>query len=285
MIPELATLISHCQRWENRGHSWLPVHEGGFDRRRYRVLPIDTKPAKAFVIQHHYSGAFSSAKQRYGLFEGEHMVGVLVLGVAQHKQVICKPFPTLDFNQGAELSRLVLLDAVPPNAESYFVAGAFRLAAREGLRAVVSFSDPVPRWVGRQVVMPGHVGTVYQAMNAVYTGRSKARPVWLLPDGTVFGERTISKIRDREVGWRYAVNRLVGYGAPPPDDGADLTVWLPDAFAAAGAVKVRPGGKHRYCWPVGTRDVRRRTPVALDPLPFPKDIDPAIVAGDLALVA
>jgi hypothetical protein len=34
--------------------------------------------------------------------------------------------------------------------------------------------------------MPGHVGTIYAATNAVYTGRATARTVKLLPDGTVF---------------------------------------------------------------------------------------------------
>ncbi len=44
-----------CQRWRGGTHTWRPVHEGGFDARRYRVVPIQEKPARAFVERHHYS--------------------------------------------------------------------------------------------------------------------------------------------------------------------------------------------------------------------------------------
>lgn len=40
--------------------------------------------------------------------------------------------------------------------------------------------------------MPGHVGVVYQALGAVYTGRGTARTLWLLPDGTSVIARSAS---------------------------------------------------------------------------------------------
>ncbi len=260
-------------RWRDRRGLWRPADEGGFDPRRYRVMEIAVKPAKQFVVRHHYSGTFPSAKRRYGLFEGDHLVGVVVLGVGQHKQVICKPFPTIDYNEGAELARLVLTDEVPANAESWFVARAFTLAAGEGLRAVVSFSDPVPRYAAGTLTMPGHVGIVYQALNARYTGRSKAETVDVLPDGTVLGGRLRAKLRNRETGWRYCVARLVGLGAPAPSDVEDLGEWLDTALRTLGAVRARHAGKHRYCWAIGNRGNRRRTPIAFDPQDYPKAID------------
>ena len=48
-----------------------------------------------------------------------------------------------------------------------------------GMRSVVSFADPVPRRVGGRVLFPGHVGIIYQAANAVFTGRSTARRLTL----------------------------------------------------------------------------------------------------------
>jgi hypothetical protein len=54
--------------------------------------------------------------------------------------------------------------------ESWFLARCSRLAAEAGLRGLVMFSDPVPRTrTDGVVVMPGHIGTIYQASNAVYT--------------------------------------------------------------------------------------------------------------------
>ncbi len=65
-----------------------------------------------------------------------------------------------------------------------------RLAATAGVRGLVMFSDPLPRTrADGAVVMPGHVGTIYQAANSVYTGRSTPRTLTLLPDGTVFSDR------------------------------------------------------------------------------------------------
>ena len=47
------------------------------------------------------------------------------------------------------------------------MAEVFRLAAGVGYRGIVSFSDPNPRYDddGR-LTMPGHLGIVYQALNA-----------------------------------------------------------------------------------------------------------------------
>lgn len=86
-----------------------------------------------------------------------------------------------------ECSRFVLLDECPGNAESWFLARCFDALLAEGVRGVVSFADPVPRRTASGLlVMPGHVGTIYAATNALYTGRATARTVKLLPDGTVF---------------------------------------------------------------------------------------------------
>jgi hypothetical protein len=62
-----------------------------------------------------------------------------------------------------------LLDEVPANAESHFVAEAFRLADDVGYPGIVSFSDPNPRYdTEGQMTMPGYLGIVYQALGAVY---------------------------------------------------------------------------------------------------------------------
>ncbi|WP_455710679.1 Mom family adenine methylcarbamoylation protein [Streptomyces albogriseolus] len=98
-----------------------------------------------------------------------------------------------------ECSRFVLLDECPGNAESWFLARCFDRLLAEGVHGVVSFADPVPRRTASGLlVMPGHVGTIYAATNAVYTGRATARTVKLLPDGTVFHDRTAQKIRRQE---------------------------------------------------------------------------------------
>src|SRR5690606_8351510 len=81
-----------------------------------------------------------------------------------------------------DLGRLVLLDEVPANGESWFLAQCFGSLRAEGFRSVVSFSDPVPRTTADgEPRFTGHVGTIYQASNAIYMGRSKAEKKFLLP--------------------------------------------------------------------------------------------------------
>jgi hypothetical protein len=73
-----------------------------------------------------------------------------------------------------EVGRFVLLDEVPVNGETWFLARAFAALARDGVEGVLAFADPEPRATADgTVVFPGHVGTIYQAHNAVYRGRAR----------------------------------------------------------------------------------------------------------------
>lgn len=91
-----------------------------------------------------------------------------------------------------QLSRLVLLDKVP--GESYFVAECHRRNPQLGLAGVISFSDPVPRSTRDGLLVPGHVGTLYQALSSRLIGRSAPRTLRLLPDGSVLSDRTLQKL-------------------------------------------------------------------------------------------
>jgi hypothetical protein len=121
--------------------------------------------------------------------------------------------------ESAELGRFILLDSVPANGETWFLARTFELLRRESLLGVLSFSDPVPRRnLSGRVIFPGHVGTIYQAANACYLGRATARSLHLLPDGRVLSDRTLQKLRSKDRGWRYAAALLEQFGvdgSPP----------------------------------------------------------------------
>lgn len=174
----------------------------------------------------------------------------------------CLPCPR---DEAVELGRFVLLDDVPGNGETWFLARCFEYLQREGYSGVLSFSDPTPRTdIHGRVVFKGHVGTIYCASNAVYTGRASARTQWLLPDGAVFSERAMSKVRGRERGWRYSVDQLIEYGAPPPNTD-DLAAWLREVKPLV-LRPFRHAGNHRYLMGL-TKGVKRRLPASL---PYPK---------------
>jgi hypothetical protein len=275
-----------CQRWRAGTPTWRPVHEGGFDARRYRVVPIPEAPARRFIEEHHYSHSFPASRMNFGLLEGDHLVGAAVLGVPMHPAVLTKPFPTLGADTAADLSRLVLLDDVPSNAESFVLGRLFRLAAEHGLRGLVAFSDPLPRIVAGAVLLGGHIGHVYRVTGGRYLGRGTARTVTLLPDGTVLTARSQSKLCRGERGAAGVRARLVALGARPLADmvaefalmGIELTPaqWLELALVQVGARRVRHRGCHRFAWPVGDRGWRRRCPIGLVELPYPVTVDPAV---------
>ncbi|WP_314223661.1 Mom family adenine methylcarbamoylation protein [Streptomyces zaehneri] len=286
-LPEVPTASPWCQRWRDRKHSWAHVRDGGFDARRYTVDVIpDEEPAKGFVLAHHYSGSYPAVTVQFGLYDvvdGERrLCGVAVFGVPVSTAVLTKPLPELrPYTESLVCSRFVLLDECPANSESWFLANCLKRLLASGVHGVVSFADPVPRRTASGVlVMPGHVGTIYAATNALYASRATARTVKLLPDGTVFHERTAQKIRRQEQGHQYAEAQLIALGAPVPRAGCNPAVWLREALVAVGARNVRHRGAHRYVWRLG-RSRREREQIKLGlpaQRPYPKQPDPEAIA-------
>lgn len=240
------------QRWRERRDTYRPAREV-VDLRRMEVaaIPGDTT-ARAFVEAHHYSGSYPAARFRFGLYERAELVGVVVFSQPVSDAVLdCLP---REGGERAELGRLVLLDRVGANAETWLVARCFELLRAEGLTGIVSLSDPIARTASDGgEVFPGHVGTIYQAGNATYLGRATARTLRLLPDGSVLNARTRQKLLAGERGWRYAADLLDAHGAPPLADGEDRRAWATRAIAQLTR-PLRHPGNHRYAWALRRRD-------------------------------
>lgn len=251
------------QRWRSRRDSYRPAGET-IETARYQVAAIaDDTTAKAFVLEHHYAGTYPAARFRFGLYRGAELAGVAVFSVPCNDKTLTSVFPG-DPRDAVELGRFVLLDDVPGNGETWFLARAFELLRREDLVGVISFSDPLPRANAEgRTVFGGHFGTIYQAFNGVYLGRGTARTLRLLPDGQVMSARALQKIRARERGWEYSAELLERHGASRPgeDLGAWLRAWLPRLTRP-----LRHPGNHKYAW-----SLQRRSRLVLAPAgPYPK---------------
>lgn len=252
------------QRWRAGRDEYRPAGEP-IEVGRYEVAPIPgDAPAKAFVLAHHYSASYPAARRRFGLYRSGELVGVAVFSVpANNKALSCLPG---EADESIELGRFVLLDDVPANGESWFLARAFELLRREGFVGVVSFSDPCARTrEDGSLLFHGHVGTIYQATNAVYLGRSKAETLRLLPDGTVLHRRALAKLRRGDKGERYVRALLEEHGAPEPDHAEPHVQWVSRAVQAVTR-PVRHDGNHKYAWTLQRRDRRHLG----DGLPYPK---------------
>ncbi|WP_455569680.1 Mom family adenine methylcarbamoylation protein [Streptomyces roseolus] len=219
-----------------------------------------------------------AARFRFGLYDigtGEgRLCGVAVFGVPVTAAVLTRPLPDLQpYVESLECSRFVLVDDVPANAESWFLARCFDELLALGVRGIVSFADPVPRRdTSGTLVAVGHIGTIYQATNALYMGRATPRTVKLLPNGIVLNERMAQKVRRQEQGHEYAERLLIGLGAPVLRAGADPKAWLRDALVAVGARNQRHRGVHRYVYRLG-KNRRERESIRLGlptSSPYPK---------------
>ena len=261
------------QVWRARRASYRPAGEP-FDPRAYEVAPIAQDAiARAFVVEHHYSGTYPAARRRFGLYQrGGALVGVVVFSVPVRAEVFA-PMPREAWSACAELGRLVLLDTVQSNAESWFVRRCLDALTREGFAGVVSFSDPFRRHaLDGTVVHAGHIGGVYQALGARYVGRARPGAMLLLPDGRSLSPRAVAKIRAGHRGREYAAAQLVAAGAPPLD--GDPGTWVDTALEQVTR-RVRHPGNLKYAWPFG-----RATAKAVgEGLPYVKLCDVGLCAG------
>ena len=248
-------------RWRERRHRHRPAGEP-FDPDRHGIEITLERDARPFVERTHYSGSYPAARLAVGLYRcprvyrpgalwGAELVGVCVFAVPAQSAVIARYAPGRAANEGVELARLVLLDHVEGNAESWFVRRALNALQAElaEVRAVVSYSDPVMRRrADGTTVLPGHTGTIYKALGARYFGRGKAKLLKLGPDGRAVSERALSKIRLGETGARYAEQALIELGAPPRRPHEPGKDYVTRALAEGPFSGIRHPGCHCFGW-------------------------------------
>lgn len=253
-------IAAFTQRWRSGRASYRPAGEpirtADYD---VALLERHAEP-RAFVEGNHYSRSWVTARHVLGLARRGELCGVAAFSLPVNPA-------SLDVlpggrATGAELGRLVLADDVPANGESWFVARAFELLHREGVAAVVSFADPEPRTtLEGDVIAPGHVGTIYQALGASFVGRARPDILRLLADGTSFPNRAAAKIRGRDRGYERRVDHLVAHGADRLGESEDAAAWL--AFWLPRLTRpVRHPGVLKYALAVDPR-ARRALPASL----------------------
>lgn len=274
------------QRWRDRRGTYVP-DTGIIDPAIHSVDVIDCyREAKPFVEQNHYSASFPATRLSCGLFRNgkggsAELVGVCSFAVPMNNASIPLHTGLSDHLSAVDLGRLVLLDDVPGNGESWFVSRAFRLLRREKpqILSVIAYSDPVRRIASDgTVVMPGHCGMVYQALSAELRGRSSPRTDHIMPNGRIVSPRALSKIRSQETGAAYAERQITDAGAPAREFGEDPADWLSRLRAAGHLTSRRHPGNLVYTFALtkAARLASRGKPKHSYPL-----IDSGITAGDV----
>ena len=274
------------QRWRDRRDGFVP-NATTIDPAIHSVDVIDCyRDAKPFVQRHHYSGSFPATRLSCGLFRNgaggtSELVGVCSFAVPMNNASIPLHTGLSGHLSAVDLGRLVLLDDVAGNGESWFVSRAFRLLRREkpDILSVIAYSDPVRRIASDgSVVMPGHCGMVYQALSAQLRGRSSSRSDSIMPNGRIVSPRALSKIRSGDTGSAYAERQLVDAGAPPRLWGEDPQEWV-SRLKRSGHLNTRrhPGNLvYAFALTKAARLAARGKPNHPYPL-----VDPTIVVGDV----
>jgi hypothetical protein len=147
-----------------------------------RVQPIPFTIAKRLTEGHHYLRSFpGGTKLNFGVFNGKYLKGVVVFGAG--------PYLAYHLVDGATpedcltLTRLWLADELPTNSESYILGIILRsLHLYTDIKFLVSYCDP----------SVGHIGTIYQASNWLFTGLSSPTPLLDLGDGKTYFSRTLA---------------------------------------------------------------------------------------------
>jgi len=257
-------IINAVQRTTREGRTVYKPLRPFFNPSEFSVEVLDFTTAKDFVCKYHYAKSVPAARRSFGLFQKSELVGVAIYSHPVNDLTITNTLLCDRATDGLELGRLILLDSALSNSESYFCAENHRRLRREGFAGVVSFADDTPRTSeDGKISFKGHLGIVYRALNSALTGRGTPRTLRLLPDGTVFSDRTAQKIRAGEVGHEYGARILESYGATAyPENFEERKTWL-KFWLDRLTRKLRHPGNLRYAWSFSKK-------VQLKSLPYPQ---------------
>jgi hypothetical protein len=144
----------------------------------YQIEKVTSQEATKMVVENHYLHRRASAMFCFGLFEQEEMIGCVIYGKPASPSLCVGVCGKEESNNVIELTRLWIKDETPKNTESFFIGRTLRLLPKDK-DIIVSYAE----------IDAGHVGTVYQATNWIYTGMSDRHVEWRL-DGEKSGTHT-----------------------------------------------------------------------------------------------
>lgn len=137
------------------------------------IRRISKKIAKKMIIDNHYTHAWTSCRYALGVyyedkdsnfFGKNKLIGCLVYGHPVGASAAESVSPELDKGSVLELKRLWIADGYGKNIESYCISQSFDWLRENdpSIKALISYADSAE----------DHLGTIYQATNWLYQGRS-----------------------------------------------------------------------------------------------------------------
>lgn len=154
------------------------------------IQRIHYHTAMGLVRQYHYLHRAAPCSCAFGLFDGSKIVGCITYGTPSSAPLrggLCGPEESENV---IELTRLWIRDGQPKNSASFLIGNTL---SRCGKEIVVSFAD----------TSAGHIGTVYQATNWIYTGLSAKRTNWTIQGVDKHCQTIADQFTSKEVREKY----------------------------------------------------------------------------------
>lgn len=198
------------------------------------VTPVTPGDVQEFARRYHYTNTGGNMTWRWGLWHGPVLHGVVAYNLPTRRTCESVFGKEHGHDKVWHMGRLILSDNSPRNSESRLIGGSLQAIQRQypDVWAVVTFA----------ATDVGHIGTVYQATNAIYTGTGG--------DAFYFVDKDGQRHSTHHGGHRVHLDRA----------------------AQMGWTRKRGGVKHRYVYILGNKTERRqrlkmlRYPI----LPYPK---------------
>ena len=211
--------------------------------RDMHVAPASAHDVREFTSRYHYTHSAGNLAWRWGLWHGVTLMGVVAYNIPT-RSVCASVFGAEHEAHVWHMSRLALPDSAPHNSESRLIGGSLRAIRQEfpDVWAVLTYA----------ATDVGHLGYVYQATNALYTGtggdstfytddHGRRRSTYITSRGSdgIMRGRGIGRREAGELGW-------------------EIHDSLP---------------KHRYLYVLGNKTQRRERMklLRLPTLPYPKE--------------
>jgi hypothetical protein len=201
------------------------------------VGPVSTADVQEFARRYHYTGLGGNASWRWGLWHGPMLLGVVSYNLPT-RSVCASVFGKENLHRVWHMGRLAVAENAPRNSESRLIGGSLRVIRHDhpNVWAVLTYA----------AIDAGHIGYVYRATNALYTGLSDVRSVRYYTDrdgkrrATRLGGQFVNASRAIELGWQLQQGER----------------------------------KHRYVYILGSRTERRHrlALLRLPQLPYPKEL-------------
>ena len=204
----------------------------------YSVRRVQRADCAEFILRVHYARRWPSITHAFGLFDGYELIGVVTYGTPPSAP-LRRGVAGDDFiSDVLELNRLCLRHN-RKNEASLLIGRSLKMLPRD--KIIISFAD----------TEQGHIGSVYQAANFIYTGLSAKRTDWKVRGLEHLHGQTIADE------FRGVKNRAQA---------------MRDKYGDDFYLAPRPR-KHRYIYITGSKSYRKRVLSALRyPLePYPKE--------------